>query len=113
MLTNPVFSFKDAIACGYNPREYQFNKDIPLGILEVRLDFKVWAKGSLLALTCFCTVLESGQLIRFNIFKNNDGDYILPNTNLNLRDVPYDSIFLIVVERTQRGNSKITGFIEV
>ena len=109
MQTKTIFSFKQAIENECSPRDYQFNKDVPVGVFEVKLDFKVWAKQSVTAVTCFCTILETEQKIRFNIFRNQEGDYLLPKTNLDFCEMSYDTIFKILVERNTLGNIKVSG----
>ena len=53
-----VYPFKEAIHVGYNPSEYVYNIDVPLGVYPVRLDYKIWSEKSLPAICCYCTVVE-------------------------------------------------------
>lgn len=106
---NKVFSFKDGIEAGFNPKFYKFGKDLPLGEFTVTLDFKLWGKGSTAAVACYCTNLHIGELFMFNVFRNKNGDYLLRNTELDLVVMPYGTTFEIKIMLNSKGNRVVIG----
>lgn len=108
---NEVMSFKKAIDAGYNPRFYKYGDDLPLGIYQVELDFKIWAKQSTPAVTCFCKIVETDEKIRFNIFRDHETGhfYHLHDTVTDMRAMEYGTIFTINVFLNKKGNRVVTG----
>lgn len=110
-MNNNVFSFREAIEAGYEPRDYDYGKMLPVGNFDVELDFMIWAKGSTPAVTCFCTMCDTGQKIRFNVFRENETGhmYLLKNTTTDVRYLTYGSVIKINIILNKRGNTAVTG----
>lgn len=104
-----VFSFQQALLAGYDPENYKYGKDLLLGEFNVTLNFKIWAKGFTPAVTCFCSINGNGDLIRFNVFRNKEGDYYLKDSNIDMVKLPYGTEFSILVARNSKGNVVVTG----
>lgn len=64
-------SFGAAVDAGLNPSVYQY-RGLSTGVVEARLDFKIWNKGSSLSL--HFTDLKSNKPFKIGVFKNKDSD---------------------------------------
>lgn len=64
-------SFGAAVDAGLNPSIYQY-RDLSLGVIQARLDFKVWGKSNSLSL--YFTDLRKNKPFRISVFKNKDSD---------------------------------------
>lgn len=105
-----VLSFRQAIDSGFDPKNYVYGKDVPLGTYEVELDFKIWAKGNTMAVTCYCEIVGSGKLIRFNVFRDrSNGTYFLKGTQIDSRTIPYGTKLTIRVEPAKNGSVSVFG----
>ena len=103
-----VFSFPQGLKAGYEPAEYEF-MNLPLGHQNVVLDFKIWSKNSP-AVTMFCTVIETQQKIRFNVFRDNlTRKYLLKNTVIDVVEMEYKTEFKVLILENSKGNTKVEG----
>lgn len=107
---NDVLSFRQAIDKGFDPKFYVYGKDVPLGTYDVQLDFKIWAKGNTAAVTCYCSIIGSEKLIRFNVFRDwSQGTYFLKGTQIDSRTLPYGTRLTIRVEPAKNGSVSVFG----
>lgn len=64
-------SFGAATDAGLNPSVYDY-RNLSVGEVEARLDFKIWNKGS--ALSLHFTDLRSNRTFKIGVFKSKDAD---------------------------------------
>lgn len=64
-------TFGAATDAGLNPSVYDY-RNLLVGEIEARLDFKIWNKGS--ALSLHFTDLKSNRAFKIGVFKNKNAD---------------------------------------
>lgn len=103
-----VFSLNQALEAGHNHKDYSyFSEDIPEGIYEARLDFKIWSKN-LPGIDCYFTKKESGEKIRLTVHRDRKTkEYTLGD--VDFRDLPTEVIYKVEAKINSKGNSKFVS----
>jgi hypothetical protein len=103
-----VLSWKACLEKGYEPRLYPFNLDnIPAGIYNARLDFKIWAKKTM-AVVCYFTLMDTGQKCCLSVFRTKgDEQYILPGGDIDFATCPIEIIYRISITYNAKGKPVI------
>jgi len=107
-MTN-VLSFNQAISQKFNPREYTYDIDsIPIGILKVKLDFKIYTKNAV-GVTCYFSLELTEVKFALTVFRLKSGkrEYKLPNSNIDFKTCATDQLYEIDVVKNSKGNIKI------
>jgi hypothetical protein len=107
-----VLSFRAALEKGYEPRLYSYNPArIPLGELEVVLDFKTWSRR-IIAINCYFTRTDTGEKFVLTVYGHpKTGRYTLPESTLDFGQCPIDCSYNVIVGR--KGNDEKTKVVLV
>jgi hypothetical protein len=99
-----VYSFKVAIAKGYEPRLYSYDADkIPSGIFDAVLDFKTWSKR-IIAINCYFTKIDTKEKFIVTIYCNNQtAKFQLPNSDVDFSSCLVGQAYHISVIKKDRG----------
>ena len=100
-----VLSWNPALEQGYEPRLYPFNpEDIPAGIYNARLDFKIWAKKTM-AVVCYFELVDIRKKCCLSIFRTTgDKQYMLPGGSIDFTTCPIGQLYRISI--TYNGKNK-------
>jgi hypothetical protein len=95
-----VMSFRAALEKGYHPRLYSYDPArIPLGEMEVVLDFKTWSRR-IIAINCYFTKTGSGEKFVLTVYGHpKTGRYTLPGSTLDFGQCPIDCSYNVMVGR--------------
>jgi hypothetical protein len=98
-----VLSFKAALKKGYEPRLYTYDPArIPLGEIDVVLDFKTWSKR-IIAINCYFTKKDTGEKFVVTVYcHNTTGRYTLPGSTVDFGQCPVNWIYIIDVATIER-----------
>ena len=99
-----VFSFKDAIAKGYEPRLYSYDADkIPLGIFDAILNFKTWSKR-IIAINCYFTKIDTKEKFIVTVYCNNQmAKFQLKDSDIDFSSCLVGQAYHISVTKDGRG----------
>lgn len=98
-----VFSFLVAIRKGFEPKLYTYEANkIPVGKVEVMLDFKTWSKR-IIAINCYCTRISTGEKFIVTVYCNNKtGKYEVPGSSVDFLTCPIAASYLLTLERNEQ-----------
>lgn len=73
-----VLAWNVALEKGYEPRLYSYaTADVPLGVYEAALDFKIWAKKAM-GIGCYFTQKDTGAKFQITVYlRQTDKAYLL------------------------------------
>jgi hypothetical protein len=99
-----VYSFRIAIANGFEPRLYTYDADkIPLGVFEARLDFKIWSKR-IIAINCFFIKIKTEEKFIVTVYCNHQtAKFKLPDSVIDFSSCPTNEVYLVSVLKNERG----------
>jgi hypothetical protein len=97
-----VLSWEEGLKNGFEPREYPY-KDAIIGEINVRLDFKIWAKERV-AVVCYFTDIESGKKFQLSVFRLKDGDYKLKGCDIDFTTCPTEEEYQLTIEKNTKEN---------
>jgi hypothetical protein len=99
-----VYSFKVAIARGYEPCLYTYEPhQIPLGTFAARLDFKTWSKR-IIAINCYFTKMVTSEKFVVTVYCNNETTkFQLCTSNLDFSCCSTDEVYIVSVSKNSRG----------
>jgi len=102
-MQNSVLSFRVAISKGYEPRLYTYDPEqIPLGEMDVVLDFKTWSKR-IIAINCYFTKRDNCDKFVVTVYcHNKTGRYTLPGSTVDFGQCPVNWIYKIDVAAIER-----------
>lgn len=100
-----VFSWKQALRAGCEPRDYPYAKEeVPQGQFNARLDFKIWAKKAI-GINCYFTCVESGKRFQLTAYRQHRGyNYRPDNGTVDFRTSPVPCIYRIETGFNGKGN---------
>lgn len=95
-----VLSFRAAVAKGLNWQAYTYDpRRIPLGEMEVVLDFKIWSKR-IIAINCYFTRVGSGEKFVLTVYGHpTTGRYTVPGSVLDFGQCPIHCSYNVIVGR--------------
>ncbi|MDF2188680.1 hypothetical protein [Paraflavitalea sp. CAU 1676] len=74
-MTGNVLSWKQALAMGYAPRQYEYlHGSLPVDPFIAVLDFKIWAQ-KVLAINGYFTLEDGGQKIQLSVYLSAEQTY--------------------------------------
>lgn len=99
-----VYSFRIAIAKGFEPRLYTYDSDkMPLGLFNARLDFKTWSKR-IIAINCYFTKIKTGEKFIVTVYCNHQtAKFKLPDSVVDFSCCPTNEVYLVSVLKNERG----------
>jgi hypothetical protein len=99
-----VLSFRAALEKGYDIRLYSYDSArIPLGEMEVVLDFKTWSKR-IIAINCYFTKKDTGEKFVVTVYGHpKTGRYILPGSALDFGQCATQCSYDVMVGRKGNG----------
>lgn len=99
-----VYSFRIAIAKGFEPLLYTYDPDkMPLGLFNARLDFKTWSKR-IIAINCYFTKIETEEKFIVTVYCNHKtGKFKLPDSVVDFSSCPTNEAYLVSVLKNERG----------
>jgi hypothetical protein len=102
-MENGVFSFRVAINKGLEPRLYTYDPvQIPLGVMDARLDFKTWSKR-IIAINCYFTKMDTGDKFVVTVYcHNKTGRYMLSGSTVDFGQCPVNWLYRINVATIER-----------
>jgi hypothetical protein len=100
-----VLSFRAALQKGFDPRLYTYDSArIPVGEMEVVLDFKIWSKR-IIAINCYFTKVGTGEKFVVTVYGHpKTGRYTLPGSTLDFGQCPIHCSYNVMTVR--KGNEK-------
>ncbi|QJB29902.1 hypothetical protein HF329_00700 [Chitinophaga oryzae] len=100
-----VYTFNEAIAAGYEPRDYLFDTaHLPTGTVHAYLDFKIWTKSGT-GITCFFREDKTDKKFRLTVFRRKDIDvYALDDRLIDFKTCPLNLLYQLVSDRNGNGN---------
>jgi hypothetical protein len=101
-VTSNVFSWKEAIEKGYEPRLYPFSAEkVPLGEYDASLDFKIWAKN-IMAIGCYFTRIKSAEKFQLTVYCKSTGSYKIENGNVDFAQCAISCLYRIKVDADEK-----------
>jgi len=99
-----VYSFKVAIAKGYEPRLYTYDADkIPVGTFDAILDFKAWSKR-IIAINCFFTKIDTEEKFIVTVYCNNQtARFQLSGSSIDFSSCLVGVVYHVSVTKNDRG----------
>ena len=99
-----VYSFKVAIAKGYVPRLYCYERDkIPLGVFDARLDFKIWSKR-IIAINCYFIRINTDERFVVTVYCNHETSrFQLPQSTVDFSQCATGEIYCLKVIKNDKG----------
>jgi hypothetical protein len=93
-----VLSWNIALEKGYEPRLYPYETEqVPLGIYEAVLDFKIWAKKAM-AIGCYFTQRQTGIKFQLTVYRRQrDELYKLGEGDVDFKVCPVNVVYTIIV----------------
>jgi hypothetical protein len=105
-----VLSFRAALDKGYEPRLYCYDPArIPLGEMDVMLDFKTWSKR-IIAINAYFTKQDTGEKFLVTVYcHSKTGRYNLPGSTVDFGQCPMGWLYRVqVVMKESDGKSRVT-----
>ncbi|WP_339540127.1 hypothetical protein [Pseudomonas sp. RA_5y_Pfl1_P24] len=105
-----AWSYNGAVEAGFEPQSYSW-KDLPVGVLVARLDFKIWSnKTAAGCLGCYFTSLVDGrryQLSAFRPYRSTSRRYSPTDEGIDFSQPGLDGqTFLLEVGKSANGKIK-------
>jgi hypothetical protein len=102
-MNSNVMTWKSAVESGLEPRDYPFAAaEIPMGVFEAKLEFKIWAKLEN-TVSCFFTEVATGRKFQLSVFRRKtDEVYAVAEGDVDFHTCPADTVYLITVRTNDR-----------
>lgn len=100
-----VLSWHVALEQGYEPRLYPYAAaDVPVGVYEADLHFKIWAKKAM-AICCYFRQKDTGVRFQLTVYRRHEDKlYRLEEGLIDFRVCPVNKAYVITIVRNGREN---------
>jgi hypothetical protein len=95
-----VLSFRSALARGHQPHLYSYDPTrIPIGDVDVVLDFKTWSKR-IIAINAYFTKRDTGDKFVVTVYcQHKTGRYCVPGSKVDFGQCPVGCLYRVQVGR--------------
>lgn len=109
-----VLAWNVALEKGHEPRLYPYaTEEVPLGVYEAVLDFKIWAKKAM-GIGCYFTQKETGMKFQITVYRRQkDKAYLLEEGAVDFRVCPVNAAYLVTVQLNGKQNIAFRSAVPV
>lgn len=92
------------LGLGYEPGLYSYNPaDVPAGITEATLDFKIWVK-KIAGVNCYFTEKGTGRKFVLTVYRDRKTErYRIQGSELDFTDCPLGRTYTVTVKANGKG----------